>query len=72
MLCACAFSRPAVQQRKQLTGLGSGVRRFMVIDMGGGTVDMTLHKAEVSPQGGDHVLTEVTHRECLAEVRLAG
>ncbi|KAF6254621.1 hypothetical protein COO60DRAFT_300966 [Scenedesmus sp. NREL 46B-D3] len=56
-----------VQQRSHLTGLGSGVRRFMVIDMGGGTVDMTLHKSEAALQGGDLVLTEVTHRECLPE-----
>ena len=59
----------AVQQRRHLTGLGGDVRRFMVIDMGGGTVDMTLHKAEAALQGGDFALTEVTHRECLAEVR---
>uniref|UniRef100_A0A383VZU9 Uncharacterized protein n=1 Tax=Tetradesmus obliquus TaxID=3088 RepID=A0A383VZU9_TETOB len=56
-----------VQQRRQLNGLGSDVRRFMVIDMGGSTVDMTLHKADAALQGGYFALTEVTHRECLAE-----
>jgi hypothetical protein len=40
----------------------------MVIDMGGGTVDMTLHKSEASLGGGDLMLAEVTHRECLPEV----
>jgi hypothetical protein len=41
------------------------VKKFMVIDMGGGTVDMTLHK---SLGRGDLMLAEVTHRECLPEV----
>jgi molecular chaperone DnaK (HSP70) len=44
------------------------VKKFMVIDMGGGTVDMTLHKSEASLRGGDLSLAEVTHRECLPEV----
>jgi len=40
----------------------------MIIDMGGGTVDMTIHKIDTT-LGGDAVsLSELTHRECLAEV----
>lgn len=40
----------------------------MIIDMGGGTVDMTIHKIDTS-LGGDAVsLSELTNRECLAEV----
>ena len=38
----------------------------MIIDMGGGTVDMTIHKVDTA---GDTVsLSELTHRECEAEV----
>jgi hypothetical protein len=38
----------------------------MIIDMGGGTVDMTIHKIITA---GDTVsLSELTHRECEAEV----
>jgi hypothetical protein len=40
--------------------------RLMIIDMGGGTVDMTIHK--VDTQGDAVNLSELTHRECLAEV----
>lgn len=40
----------------------------MITDMGGGTVDMTIHKVE-SVMGQEMALTEVTHRECLPEVR---
>ena len=40
----------------------------MIIDMGGGTVDMTIHKVD-SVMGQEMALTEVTHRECLPEVR---
>jgi hypothetical protein len=40
----------------------------MIIDMGGGTVDMTIHKVDTA---GDTVsLSELTHRECETEVRL--
>jgi hypothetical protein len=40
----------------------------MIIDMGGGTVDMTIHKVDTA---GDTVsLSELTHRECEAEVSL--
>eukprot|EP00775_Hariotina_reticulata_P011138 gene11138-11291_t len=55
----------AVQQRKDLMGLTAG-GKFMVIDMGGGTVDMTIHQVH-SVLGGDMTLSEVTHRECLPE-----
>lgn len=41
---------------------------FMIIDMGGGTVDMTIHKVG-AVMGEEMTLTEVTHRECLPEVR---
>ena len=42
--------------------------RLMIIDMGGGTVDMTIHKVDTA---GDTVsLSELTHRECEAEVSL--
>ena len=55
------------RQHSHLLGLGAG-SRFMILDMGGGTVDMTIH--EVGPVIGDSMeLTEVTYRECLAEVR---
>ena len=54
------------RQRHDLLGMGAGAH-FMVIDMGGGTVDMTIH--EVGRVFGENMeLTEVTHRECLAEV----
>lgn len=43
--------------------------RFMIIDMGGGTVDMTIHQVE-SVVGQDLALSELTHRECLPEVML--
>jgi molecular chaperone DnaK (HSP70) len=56
----------AAQQRKDLMGLTAG-GKFMVIDMGGGTVDMTIHKVD-SVLGGEMTLSEVTHRECLPEV----
>jgi hypothetical protein len=43
---------------------------MMIIDMGGGTVDMTIHDID-SLAGGDAMsMSEATHRECLAEVRL--
>lgn len=41
----------------------------MIIDMGGGTVDMTIHQVE-SVVGQDLALSELTHRECLPEVML--
>ena len=56
----------AAHQRRHLLGLGEG-SHFMIIDMGGGTVDMTIH--EVGPVFGEGMeLNEVTHRECLPEV----
>eukprot|EP00775_Hariotina_reticulata_P011136 gene11136-11289_t len=55
----------AAQQRKDLMGLTAG-GKFMVIDMGGGTVDMTIHKVD-AVLGGQVTLSEVTHRECLPE-----
>jgi cell division ATPase FtsA len=43
---------------------------MMLIDMGGGTVDMTIHDID-SLAGGDAMsMSEATHRECLAEVGL--
>ena len=53
--------------QKGLLGLAAG-GTFMIIDMGGGTVDMTIHKVD-SVMGQEMALTEVTHRECLPEVR---
>lgn len=41
--------------------------KFMIIDMGGGTVDMTIHRVD-SVMGQEMALSEVTHRECLPEV----
>jgi hypothetical protein len=44
----------------------------MIIDMGGGTVDMTIHDID-SLAGGDAMsMSESTHRECLAEVSQPG
>lgn len=43
----------------------------MVLDLGGGTVDMTLHSVDSLLGGADVSLSEVTHRECLAEVSSA-
>ena len=45
--------------------------RLMIIDMGGGTVDMTIHNIDMA--GGDAIsMCEATHRECLAEVSQPG
>lgn len=41
---------------------------MMIIDMGGGTVDMTVHDVDSSLSGGSMSMSEATHRECLAEV----
>lgn len=40
----------------------------MIIDMGGGTVDMTIHTVDSSLGSDTLALSELTHRECLAEV----
>lgn len=43
---------------------------MMIIDMGGGTVDMTIHDIDTGglPGGDAMSMSEATHRECLAEV----
>lgn len=41
----------------------------MLIDMGGGTVDMTIHDVDSLACGDAMSMSEATHRECLAEVR---
>lgn len=43
--------------------------RIMLIDMGGGTVDMTVHDIDSLAGGEAMSMSEATHRECLAEVR---
>jgi hypothetical protein len=46
--------------------------RMMLIDMGGGTVDMTVHDIDSLAGGEAMSMSEATHRECLAEVRGGG
>ena len=41
---------------------------MMIIDMGGGTVDMTIHDVDSMAGGEAMSMSESTHRECLGEV----
>jgi hypothetical protein len=45
---------------------------MMLIDMGGGTVDMTVHDIDSLAGVEAMSMSEATHRECLAEVRKKG
>jgi hypothetical protein len=42
----------------------------MLIDMGGGTVDMTVYEVDSLAAADAMRMSELTHRECLAEVRV--
>ena len=52
------------QKQAELTPLAHTGGNFMVIDMGGGTVDMTVHRVN----SVEFELTEVTARRCIGEV----
>jgi molecular chaperone DnaK (HSP70) len=52
------------QKQTELTPLAHSGGSFMVIDMGGGTIDMTIHEV----QSAQLELKELTHRRSLPEV----